>query len=325
MNFVYVLVSSEKDIIAEQAFVSIYTLKKHNPGAYVVLVTDEETSLGLTGGRGRVKNCVDKIITKKLPQGLSKTQRSRYLKTSLPKYLEDDFLYIDNDTIVSGSLVGLEAFDGEIGAVYNRHQNTWDVKYPHPMLCDNRKKTGIKASQDLEITKCYNGGILLCKNTDKTKTFFDTWHKLWLKSSIEFRYHKDQPDLWRANVLNGNLIKAIDGIYNCQLIYPNNAKKYFFNCKIIHYFSSSKSIKWNIRLNKRDYMLNIRENGITEDVDAYLNNFMTEYMEEVEIIIGHDIDLYHSPFCIMSKRLIRICPFLNVFSRWLYRCFGYKI
>ena len=63
-KIVYCLVSSEKDIYLEQAWVSIYSLRLHNPCTTVILVLDKLTAESLTGSRAKIKQLVtDKLQT----------------------------------------------------------------------------------------------------------------------------------------------------------------------------------------------------------------------------------------------------------------------
>lgn len=48
-KIVYVLVSDEKDLYLEQAWLSVYSLRLHNPTAYVVVLMDDNTERSLVG------------------------------------------------------------------------------------------------------------------------------------------------------------------------------------------------------------------------------------------------------------------------------------
>ena len=104
MKYVYVLTSNETDFYAEQAVVSIYSLKKFNSGCFVVLVVDSSTNENLINGRELVKNLVDEVIVIDIPPLFSNHQKSRFLKTSLRDIISGDFIFIDTDTIILGSL-----------------------------------------------------------------------------------------------------------------------------------------------------------------------------------------------------------------------------
>ena len=50
-KIVYTVVSDETDIFIEQALLSIFSLRKHNPNAYVELVIDSLTNESTKGKR----------------------------------------------------------------------------------------------------------------------------------------------------------------------------------------------------------------------------------------------------------------------------------
>ena len=55
-KIVYVVVSDETDIFLEQALLSIFSLRKHNPEAFVELVVDQITNDSISGKRSEIKN-----------------------------------------------------------------------------------------------------------------------------------------------------------------------------------------------------------------------------------------------------------------------------
>lgn len=321
MKFVYVLVSSENDYITEQTVMSIYSLKKHNPDAEVVLVVDEDTFMSLTGNRVKIKEYVNNVVIADTPKEFLPIQRSRDIKTSLPHYIDDDFLYIDNDTVITGSLCGIEDLVSHVGAVLNHQQPDWNNNKMHSMLVHYYLDTGVDPKSDLKITKYYNGGVILCKNTPKAKKFFDTWHELWMKSSCELGFHKDQPDMWRANILNDNVIEDMDGIYNCQLIYFKNTLPFFIDAKIIHYFTSSENHIKNFEIKQPHFLKNVKTNGITEEVEKYLQNIKYNFLTECRILVDRELDIYQTTLVKIARYISSKWPFINSGVHKVYKCY----
>ena len=104
LKFVYALISCEKDYYAEQALISMYTLRLHNRDAHITWVADEETLKSLEkGNRHPIKDFVDEYVTVNPPTGCTPTQKSRFIKTSLRQNVEGDFLYLDNETVIVDS------------------------------------------------------------------------------------------------------------------------------------------------------------------------------------------------------------------------------
>ena len=302
MKFVYVLVSSGKDYIAEQTLVSIHSLRMYNPNAHVVLISDKDTYAGLTGNRGRINQYVDEFITPELPEGLNVTQKSRFLKTSLRKYIKGDLLYIDNDTVITGSLKELEALPYDMAAVLNQHREDWGEKNPHSMIRSYQETTGNSIEGEVRIDDYFNGGIIFAKDTQPAHDFFSKWHELWWNSSIKFGFHKDQPDMWKANKLMGNVIQKLDGKYNCQAIYPVYALPYLKEANIFHYFSSARYAN-HIKFKNINYLKGIRKTGITNETEEYIRNIKKHYEAGLKALTTQEREVYDSTVVMVARKM----------------------
>ena len=93
-KIVYVVTSDETDVYLEQALLSVFSLRKHNPNAYVELVVDQNTNTTITGKRGEILKYIDNKVVVNVPEEYNKLSRSRWLKTSLRQHIKGDFLYI---------------------------------------------------------------------------------------------------------------------------------------------------------------------------------------------------------------------------------------
>ena len=121
-KIVYCIVSNDEDIYLEQAWVSIYTLRRHNPDAEVILLVDKDTELTLIGKRSGIKELVAEVKAVETPVGYNAMQRSRYLKTNFRHFISGDLLFIDADTVIGGSLAGVDDIDAEIACVPDEHR-----------------------------------------------------------------------------------------------------------------------------------------------------------------------------------------------------------
>ena len=311
LKFVYALVSSEKDCYTEQALVSMHSLRRHNPTCHITLATDDDTLESLVGGRARIKEYVNELVVVAVPAEFSAKQRSRFVKTSLRRNVRGDFLYIDCDTVVTGSLAGLESVDCEVAAVYARHFNFRESGEMHPVLEDYYRKRPVTEEEMYDVRDFFNGGIILCKDTEKGCRLFDTWHKFWLESSTKYGYHYDQSDLWRANASLGDVVEALDGVYNCQTINIKYAAGYIPQCKIFHYFSSSsRCFLW---LNDPEVVSDIRNNGITPEVEQRLAHLISDTLNSYEVIQDEELRIYNSPLVRLARKVSKKIPFINKF------------
>lgn len=324
IKIVYVLSGKEEDFFYEQTLLSLYSLKHTNSEAYVILITDRDTEQYLNSDRNAINQYIDDIKIIDVPDRFSSIQKSRFLKTSLRKIVEGDFLYIDNDTIISGSLEELVNLSADVAAVLNGHKNTWNETNLHFQLQEYYDITGIRPEIDKKI-KCYfNGGVIFARDTENAHKFFDKWHELWLTDSVDFNYHKDQPAMWRANYLSGNPIQVMDGTYNCQLIYPNESLKYFLDAKILHYFSSAPMCM-HLKIKHENFLCELRDQGINLAIKTYVDNFKVDYIMGLKVLIDNEKKFYDSPFGIMSRKIYRTFPIVDKIAQKIYRLFGYKI
>lgn len=315
LSFVYILNSIGHDYFPEQAWLSVISLKKHNKGAHVVLVVDPETESWLKANKSSLLQEISELRTVEIPEGLDGTQKNRYLKTKLREVIEGDFLYLDNDTIVTGSLDGLRELPFDVGAVSDGHKNATD----NAQLKDYLKST----SKHYYYDKYFNGGVLFVRNTDKAKELFLSWHKKWMEEKDLYGFSKDQPSLNFSNVEHSNIIGELDGSYNCQVMLPA-ASEYIMNPLIVHYFTNNKN-QFIFPLKNSEVLKDIREHGITTGIMEVIENPVKALLRNCVMISRRDHELFASPMGILAAKLSRDFPLTNSVARFIYRIFGYKI
>lgn len=251
----------------------MHSLRLHNPDCAITLLTDDGTHANLTGFRATIKNYVNEVVIVDIPQDLSICKRSRYIKTSVRQHVSGDFMYIDCDTIITGRLDLDERDDmADLSAVISRHTNPWTRKNPYRLMTKVYLSRNIDPAGEPPIENYYNAGILYCRDTPKTHEFFNLWHSLW----NEYQENHDQPDFWRADARLGNLIKAMDGIYNCQILYEGS-RAYAEDCRVFHYFSSSFKHDW-VPFKKTKFLKELRARGITPEVEEQIRNIKAEFL-----------------------------------------------
>lgn len=318
-KFVYALTSKPGDYFTEQTYVSMYSLKKHNPDAHITLVTDKDTPATLTGNRGRLNELVDEFIAVEIPAELTPVQKNRFLKTSLRMIVKGDFLYLDNDTVILADLSPLEKLECEFGAVKDQHK-LLDPKH-HQQLKMYLKTTKKKF---WNYYYYFNGGVLFVRDTENTRQLFSDWHHLWNEERVKYGINIDQPSFSQSNIKNGCMIQEIDDVYNC-MVTQKCAVPFLFDAKIVHYFSNSPSASL-FPLTQADVLQKIRDHGITEEIEVIIRCPQLEYLKNSLIIGGEELAKKHrGPFMVLSRKLERTFPFLNGWARLLYRMFGVKL
>lgn len=289
-KIVYVLTSTPNDIYLEQTFLSIYSLKRYNPQAHIVLLLDDSTAKGLVGRRASVLDLISEKIIVDFDSTISNMRRSRYLKTKMRSLVKGDFLYIDGDTIINSALDDIDLCSLELGAVDDSHR-LLDSHYGKEKLLRQAKTLNFSIQGERHY---YNGGVLFVKDTDRTHLFFDKWHDYWL-DSVNHGINQDMPALIRTNIEMGHLIGTLDGMWNCQLMYGFN---YYTTAKIIHYFASRyTSLNGGYIYSFMDPVVfaSIKEAGkIGSSLDKMLENPLSCFADTAELIGGVDTEILNT-------------------------------
>ena len=313
MKFVYVLTSSIDDFYYEQFFISVFSLRLHNPDAYIVTLIDSKTKQGLTGIRSTYESYISEIVTITPPETLSQKQASRWIKTSMKKYVNGDFLYIDCDTVIVGNLNHDFSNIVDIGAVLDTH-TILEKHHLAQYFIEQDKK--LKFSS-FKTGKRFNGGIIFCHDTPIADQFFFRWHSLWNSSIIKGSHH-DMPPLNQANYEMGNIITELSGEWNCQI--THNGLPFLSNAKIIHCFATSLKL-YNCPFLPASipFLSSVKKTGeISSELMDYIINPKTAFESNSRIISGEiELDVINSKFfsllLFIRKKLPGFFKMLNSF------------
>ena len=232
MKYVYVLTSSENDYYYEQFFISVTSLRLHNPNAFIVVLIDSKTKQSLTGKRSGFEQIVSETIIITTPPEFSQKEVSRWIKTSINKYVSGDFLYIDCDTVIAGDLC-CDFLPENIGAILDTHVSL-EKHYLCPFFNEQDKRAGFISS--FETGKRFNGGVIFYRDSPAANDLFLRWHSLWLLSK-EKGVHQDMPALNQANYEMPGIITEMPGEWNCQI--THNGLPFLADARIIHCFATS--------------------------------------------------------------------------------------
>lgn len=233
IKIVYVITSTDSDLILEQFWISVVSLKAHTPNALVTILTDVITreTFSSSPHRSKIASLADEIIAIDLDKSLDGKTRSRHLKTSMGNIIKGDFLFLDTDTIICEDISDLKKCDGVLSAVLNQHvlvgsSKGWDER----SLLRPINKMGYHAGPN---GAHFNSGVIFIHDTDSSHEFFTLWHDLWLetcKKGIVF----DQISFNEANYRLKGVIKEISGVWNVQ---HNRNARYIAEAKILHYLT----------------------------------------------------------------------------------------
>ena len=316
-KIVYVVVSDETDIFLEQALLSIFSLRNYNPDAFVELVIDQVTNESINGKRCEIKKHINKLTVVEVPNNYNKGQRSRWIKTNLRNLIEGDFLFIDTDTIITDSLEGIDYFDGDIGAVKDKHAPIKHNK-DKDKLRQWSKQDGWTYSEDLVY---FNSGVMFVRDCEFTHQFFREWNKRWKICLTQYNRFYDQSLFAATNEYFNYPIKELTGEWNCQ---PTNGLSYLYKAKIMHYWGyNRKDYAWMFY--DKNVIKSIKELGyISKDISDLVDKAKEAFIIPNEIISGKEMEIYYSPLfhvCISFKKAFY---FFNCMSKFLLRALETK-
>ena len=236
MNIAYILISTPNDTFYEQTAVSVMTLRKVMPDATVYILVDEDTKSTFTEKRTILEKYNVNIVVIDVPKKFNNRDRSRFIKTSMNKYLPDNFMFIDSDTIICDNFNSLDT-TVDIGMVLNRH-----LKVSESPVKDFLDKCARKLNYHLDFEdKHFNSGMIVVNKSEKSDALFALWHELWNESREKSNGTVfDQTSLNEANYRLNGAITEIDGIWNCQINRNCRCMPYIHDAKILHLYTNKK-------------------------------------------------------------------------------------
>ena len=320
-KIVYAVVSDEKDVYMEDVFLSTYSLRRHNPDAFVELVVDSKTDATIKGGREKMLKYVNKKTVVNVPGHYNKVQTSRYIKTSLRQTVEGDFLFIDSDTIVTDSLAEADSLTGNVMMVLDYHVS---LQQRYNAKSVRRRLEATDVDWNIEMPY-YNSGIMYVKDCEESRRLFEVWHEKW-KNNVEIAgIHFDQIPLAYANEVTSHLITELDGVWNCQIM--NNGLPFLNRAKIIHYFMSFASIRAAkpYRFHDKQLLLDIRKEG---DIPTYIADMIDRAKEMFlipnQIAAGSETALLNNSLYKLYISHPRIYSLFNTIARYILKISGSK-
>ena len=305
-KIVYVATSSLNDIFWEQMWVSVWSLKHHNPACHVVLVTDEETyGVAKNSYRASSLDLIDEVLPYAFEKDYPQKKRSRFLKLKLRQLISGNFLYIDSDTVVTADMSEIDTWDIHLGLVYDQHEN------PRPMPMNIK---GYQKLYGVELSRTdhyYNGGLIFAKDDEVARDFFERWYSNWTKAGNLFDY-RDQPPLAQTVLEMGNPVTPLSGIYNCQVL---TGVRYLHEAKIIHFFNNPWVLPTQVHplLNKETYRSVVAEKGLSDELIHLVLNCKSEFYS-----ISFPVGIEGAFF--LRSYIVRVLYNLYEHKRGLFKC-----
>ena len=292
-KIVYVLVSDSEDHYTEMAMLSVYCARKYSPTCAIELVLDVATKSNLTGHRAKLLEMVDTVTVVDV-KGQNNAFTSRIIKTQLRNYVEGDYLYVDIDAVPVADLSSVFSLDTDLAMAHDH--NVPPEKF---IFYDYEREIFDKTGWPLP-TRYFNSGVMLVKDTQKVRDFFECWHGLWQQNS-KLGLHKDQPPMHEAIRQRNMKVHALGPEWNLLV---GLQKGYGGKKPRIYHYST---IRFETR--KDTYFHELVKNlKITEKIDMplldHIVNTKYPWTNHSSLRLNWAVGNYHLLPLLMMKKLV---------------------
>lgn len=231
MNYIYVLSLRDENLFLQMTVISATLVRKNSPGAKILIAIDELTNLKKYSLEYELllKLKVEILIVK---TGFSDcVLSSRFIKLSLPNLVNEQFLYLDGDTLPLSNIDCIE-ISGDIGMVRDLNRGASDFT-----LNENRIANCKAMNWPVPEYPYCNSGVIFVKHSSQVKDLFQQAHEIWLSACDMGIHCGDQLPLNIAIGQSSRInLTLLNDIYNAQIrVAPQLAPK----AKILHIFSGS--------------------------------------------------------------------------------------
>lgn len=278
-KLVYVLTCAPEKHYIEQALMAVWTARHWNPDAHIVLIVDDITDKLLVGQRAGILDYItEKKVVPFADASLSMKYRSRFIKTSVRDLVDGRYLFIDSDTIVTGSLAAVDEIKETVSAVPDA---LIPVKeYSKDMFDPINERAKVVGYDLIKEQYHFNSGVMLVDEKESAYQLYELWHRYW-ETFAKNNLISDQPSLAKANVEMNHLIQPMDVKYNC-IVYTQNP--FTRQAKILH-ISSYRNPSYLFSKRVLQYVM---DNGLNNQwmIDSILNPCAT--------FLPFDNDILHS-------------------------------
>lgn len=298
VQIVYAVVASKENTYFHELWASVYSYRLYEPDREIRVLCDKETYNYIQAFSEFIQ-LVNEIIIVDVAETYSRRDQSKAIKTSVRKYVKGPYLFVDTDTICTGTLTEIDSFDYDVAAVPEFHVPLNQCVFKHLV------SGYIKGSFNEEITDkdfWFNSGVMFVNDTPKAYEICNLWHENWKKSAYIDGHKQDQPPLLITHRESGYAISEIPGEYNCQI---GLSVKYFANAKIIHFlhFGYPKDQSFNPFQSKEIYKHIKKEGKITPDISEMIRNVKSIYPSPSCIVGWGTLNFLMSPAAIIFEKI----------------------
>lgn len=321
-SIVYVLTDGEKLDYYFDLVISVCSLRKRQYTGKIFVLMDQDTQDILVRlGRCEFKEYDVTPVIINVPEEYSKTAKSRWIKTSMRKWIEGDFLYIDTDTVIVEKLPE-SISDYDIAQVPDVNSSFYDmsirVRNYHVRLLE---RCGYEAWNEKLLY--FNGGVVWTKDTELSHKIFESWHQKWLDYFVNRGVVEDQPAINQTNRELNGVIQRLPDLYNVQVSGDPFPSRYVSNAIIIHYIHNDPESTYSLAtklIDKSDVSNPLIQQIIEEPKTAFNPGTMLRKNDEREVLLASNyyklaMKLYrrHKKLYDMGNKLISFL--MNIWGR----------
>lgn len=315
-QIVYVLVSSEKDVFLEELWVSVWSLRQHEPDVIVNVVVDEQTAKRVKAN-AELMTLITNVVVADVPEKYTPKERSREIKTRIRELIKGDFFYIDTDTVICKSLSEIDNCEYDVAGIPDSNASLKDNPFAGGMI------GSVKEIFGSDVSNCeylINGGVIYAKDNDVAHDLFRRWNKNWTYSCFEKGNSQDQPALWQSDYEMGNVIKLLPDVYNSQVAM---SLQYFADAAIVHFLHMNfiPDQSYSLYLSLKIYKDLKNVGTLTPEIKAQIINCKSSFAP-LTMPVGKDQLLFL--FTPMGKTFVQIykdggaaCWLMLKMSGWL--------
>lgn len=311
---VYVLVSNGEDYYTEQLYISLVSLKQNSPHSVSYVVVDRHTEKVIQKSKTDLLSYIGELVVVDVPEEYTGAKSSRYLKTSLRKYISGPYLFVDTDTIIAEPLDDIDKMidqDIDVAAIRDAHCSFKKMpNYAQVMKRANKLGWGDIGNDEIH----FNSGVMFVADSLRAHDFYNRWHENWLYEQTKGFYF-DQLAMHRSNH-DMDIITEMDGKWNFILFF--GALRYLYSSKIIHYGGTIRDTE-AYYFRKEEVFSDIKKNGILSDMTIYHLKHPKEAFVSNVLLVGEDDyryfhSMFHNEYIYHRKRFLVIDSILVYFA-----------
>lgn len=310
LQLVYVLISSESDFFLEEFWVSLFSLRRFHPKDKVVVLTDHPTAERVRD-RPQLASMITDLKIIDLPDDYDGRLRSRTLKTSVRNLIDGDFMTIDTDTVICGSLDEVDNLPVKnIGMVPEMH-GPFKNHITYKFITNELKR--IYGTDVSDAPYWFNSGCMLVRDNEFTREFFKKWNEEWKVATFQKNASSDQRPLLKVDHDYGYIIECLPDTFNCQVAL---SIQYLHEAKILHFWHMKDDffldLSYSPFTSKYVYKQVKQNKDITPEIVSLIKDCKNTFFSPSMVVGRNDFEFLLSPFNTVLGRASRESKLMHV-------------